>query len=119
MFACTVRITITIHAGGFIQTPVSINATLGSTVQFKCQIESGQLYWLLNGDELWTNSNSHRQATAQTQNYVLSILTIPARMINDNLTIHCVIYPNILAEPAVLRVQGINRLCQHDKKNCV
>lgn len=87
--------------------PTSVNATLGSTVQFHCEINSGILYWLLNGDEIWAASNQNRQAQAQTRNNVVSTLTIPALQINDNLVIHCVIFsPRTLSQPATLRVQG-------------
>ena len=76
-------------------------------MQFHCEIDSDHLYWLLNGDEIWEESNQLRGARAETMNSVVSTLTIPALQINDNLVIQCAIFsPRTLSQPAILRVQG-------------
>ena len=92
----------------FLETPVSNNATLGSTVHFYCKLSSsGSLYWLINGAELWDDTNRHRQLRAYTtENGRVSTLQVTALMVNDNLIIQCVAYPDTRTDPVMLRIQG-------------
>ena len=87
--------------------PASINASLGSTIQFHCTLfGSGSLYWLIDGTPIHSPSNGLRGASSHTVDGRVSTLVISALQNNDNITIHCVDFPNIRSEPAFLRVQG-------------
>lgn len=83
-------------------------------MEFRCNIDSGHVYWLLNGSEPheW---GSDRTYEAYTENNINSILRFTALKIDDNLIIHCGKWPwndqGMLSDPAILRVQGAHCMC--------
>lgn len=96
----------------FLETPVSINTTIGTTAHFYCKLSgSGSLHWILNGAELWEDiNNRHVQAGAvwhTTANGRVSTLNVTALLVNDNLSIQCVAYPDTRTDPVILRIQGM------------
>ena len=99
----------------FVSSPMSVNATLGSTATFNCSSNaSGVTFaWLVNGSVLTDLSGG---ITAQ-QHGKAHFLHIPAREEYNNtfvvceLTIRDSVRSVVLSNPAVLRVQGMLNFC--------
>ena len=100
-----------VYISGFVSTPKSVNATLGSTATFNCSTNaSGVTFeWHVNGSVL-TDLNGG--ITAQQHGKAYS-LCIPAREKYNNTIVVCELIirdPVLSAEtsaPAVLKVQGM------------
>ena len=100
----------------FVSSPMSVNATLGSTAIFNCSTNATgvSFVWLIvNGSLLHELSGG---ITAQ-QNGKTSFLHIPAREQYNNTSVVCklIVHDPVLSAvssvPAVLRVQGMFNLC--------
>ena len=100
-----------VYISGFVSTPKSVNATLGSTATFNCSTNaSGVTFaWLLNASVL-TDLNGGIRAQQVGKAYSLYI---PAREEYNNTTVVCELTIRdsdrsiVLSDPAVLKVQGM------------
>ena len=112
---CSQCITDFVCIAAFVNSPMSVNATLGSTATFNCSSNSSvaTFVWLVNGSVLTGLSGG---ITAR-QDGRTSFLHIPAREENNNTFVVCELYIRypvrsvVLSDPAVLRVQGMFNLC--------
>ena len=88
-----------------------MNVSLGSTASFNCtaaEVPEDQ-YWRVNGETLNYVDNIERGITTiSTDNELTSIAIVPAILINDDITIQCVLLtpPQALSQQARLRIQG-------------
>ena len=96
--------------------PMSVNATLGSTATFNCSTNATRfsVVWLVNGSLL---HELNAGITAQ-QDGRAYFLHIPAREKFNNTSVVCeltirgsVVRSVVLSAPAVLRVQGMFNFC--------
>ena len=100
---------ITLHLPGFLTTPTSVNATLGSTATFSCSATTGlQCGWFVNGS-LLSQLNTPDIATNSIGNTYF--LHVPATEKYNNTVVRCVIAildgDDLYSDPVVLRVQGM------------
>ena len=112
---CSQGITDFVCTAAFVSSPMSVNATLGSTAIFNCSSNTTRVsvVWLVNGSLL---SELNSGVTAQ-HNGRTSFLHIPAIEEYNNTFVVCKLIVRhpvlsvVVSDPAVLRVQGMFNLC--------
>ena len=97
-----------LYLSGFLSTPTSVNATLGSTATFNCSATTGQPGWLVNGSLL--SRLNRPDITTSSVGRIFS-LHVPATEKYNNIVVRCVIAilagDDLYSDPVVLRVQGM------------
>ena len=93
---------------GFVLTPTSVNAILGTTATFNCRATTGQCAWLVNGS-LLSDLNTPDITTSSIGNTFF--LHVPATEEYNNTNVTCVAPilggDDQYSGPVVLRVQGM------------
>ena len=93
---------------GFISTPTSVNATLGSTATFNCSVTTGTIAWILNGS-LLSQLNAADITASQVENTFF--LHVPAtEEYNNTVVLGAVAIlggDDLYSDPVVLKVQGM------------
>ena len=93
---------------GFVSTPTSVNATLGSATTFNCSADAGVIGWIVNGSLL---TQLGAQDISISQVAMTSVLHVPATEEYNNTVMVCVLAilggNDRYSDPAVLRVQGM------------
>ena len=92
---------------GFVSTPTSVNATLGSNATFNCSVTTGLIGWQVNGSLL---SQLNAQNITASQVGHTRFLHIPATEEYNNTEVVCILAivggGDNFSDPAVLQVQG-------------
>ena len=102
-----------VHAG-FIQTPTSLNTTLGSVVEFKCVTTGLSVIFTVNGtpaseQEIYQEHNITFKTQPLSGQSIEGILSIPATKENNNTEIVCRVITSSddeFSDPVELKVQG-------------
>ena len=93
----------------FVSTPTSVNATLGSTATFNCDVTTGVVAWILNGS-LLAGLNAPDIKANQVEN--MFVLNIPATEEYNNTNVTCALAVlggnDTYSDPVVLKVQGMS-----------
>ena len=104
--SCTGFYSITIP--GFVSTPASVNATLGSTTTFECSVTTGLIGWQVNGSLL---SDLNAQNITASQVGRIGFLHIPATEEYNNTVVECIFVivggDDLYSDPVILQIQGI------------
>ena len=97
-----------LYLPGFVITPTSVNAILGTTATFNCSATTGQCAWLVNGS-LLSELNTPDITTSSIGNTFF--LHVPATEEYNNTNVTCVAPilggDDLYSGPVVLRVQGV------------
>ena len=97
-----------LYTPGFVTTPTSVNATLGSTATFNCNVTTSQPGWLVNGSPL--SQLNTPDITTSSAGRIYS-LHVPATAEYNNTNVTCVLAildeQNLYSDPVVLRVQDM------------
>ena len=99
---------------GFIKEPTNQNASEGSSVVFNCTAYSKGYYWTVDGKYIDNKYNENRGLSKQDEiinditDLKIHLLTVPATIMNDGITVECFIYSSITigSDSGVLQVQG-------------
>ena len=97
---------------GFLSTPKSVNATLGSTATFNCNATAGAVSWIVNGSLLSHQTTPDIRASGVG---TISSLHVPAIEKYNNMNVTCIVFTrrhdlsdDLLSGPVVLRIQGMH-----------
>ena len=99
--------------------PMSASVLLGETAKFMCVGEAIHVFWRINGHSESSPASIERGVEVDNDNtppVFKSNLTIPGTVVNDNVSIHCVLVlgaANIFSPDVYLTVLG--KLCIVDK----
>ena len=99
---------------GFIEQPTNQNASEGSSVVFNCTAYSKGYYWTVDGQFIDHEDNKNRGLSKEDEiinditDLKIHLLTVPATIMNDGITVKCYIYSSITvkSDSGVLQVQG-------------
>ena len=107
-----------VYISDFVNTPTSINATLGYTATFNCSSTTGLIGWLVNGSlltDISTNITAHLVGR-------ISFLLVPATKEYNNTNVTCALAilggDDKYSDPVILMVQGMCNLLQRISVLC-
>ena len=94
----------------FVNTPTSVNATLGSTATFNCSATTGAVLWIVNESLLSELTTSDITASQVGQKFLLHVRATEE---HNNTVVRCALVilggDDLDSDPVVLKVQG---MCQ-------
>ena len=93
---------------GFIEEPTNQNVSEGSSVVFNCTAYSKGYYWTVDGKFIDDEYNENRELSKQDEiinditDLKIHLLTVPATITNDGITVECFIYSSITIGSAIV-----------------
>ena len=109
---CSQCITDFVHIAAFVSTPMSVNATRGSTATFSCSTNAptGTFAWLVNGSVLGQLNTPDITAGQVGRTFFLRVLAKEEynnTSVVCELTVRDPVRSTEVSDPAVLKVQGM------------